>query len=169
MSTAFEDVLEANLLYAHEFSIGGLKPQAAKGLGVLTCIDSRIEPLTMLGLKPGDAKILRNAGARATDDALRSLALATSFLSVRRIMVIAHTECAMGGTTDDELRAQLVERGDEVDLSGIELHAAPDPMAALLHDVERIRSSALLPSHVVVGGFVYDVHTGVVREVVPAI
>src|SRR5918995_630538 len=85
----FDDVLAANEAYADEFRLAGLEPVAAKGLAVLTCMDSRIEPLAMLGLRPGDAKILRNAGARVTDDVLRTLVLASYLLGVDRAMVVA--------------------------------------------------------------------------------
>ena len=78
----FDDVLAANEAYAQGFRLEGLEPVAAKGLAVLTCMDSRIEPLAMLGLAPGDAKILRNAGARVTDDVLRTLVLASYLLGV---------------------------------------------------------------------------------------
>ena len=76
------------------FHTTGLEARAAQGLAVLTCIDSRIEPLAMLGLRPGDAKILRNAGARVTSDVLRSLVLASNLLGVERVMLIAHTDAA---------------------------------------------------------------------------
>src|SRR4029078_2642218 len=106
----FADILRANRTYADEFHLAGLRPEAARGLAILTCMDSRIEPLALLGLVPGDAKILRNAGARVTDDALRSLVLAVHLLSVDRIAVIAHTRCAMTTATDDQLRAEITER-----------------------------------------------------------
>jgi len=91
----FADVLAGNEAYAHDFRLGGLEAVSARGLAVLTCMDSRIEPLKMLGLAPGDAKILRNAGARVTDDVLRTLVLASYLLGVDRAMVVAHTECRM--------------------------------------------------------------------------
>jgi len=87
----FDDVLAANETYARDFQLAGLPARAASGLAVLTCI----EPLPMLGLRPGDAKILRNAGARITDDVLRTLVLASYLLGVERLMVIAHTSCRM--------------------------------------------------------------------------
>src|SRR6476660_5020426 len=104
---AFADILDANRAYASEFHLAGLNPEAARGLAVVTCIDSRIEPLALLGLVPGDAKILRNAGARITDDALRSLVLAVHLLGVDRIAVIAHTRCKMTEASDAELRAEI--------------------------------------------------------------
>src|SRR6476660_5702392 len=103
----FDDLLEANRRYRTEFHDSGVAGVAAKGLAVLTCIDSRIDPLAMLGLHAGDAKIIRNAGARVTTDALRSVVLAANLLGVTRVCVVQHTECAMVGTTDSELRARI--------------------------------------------------------------
>ncbi len=103
----FDDVLGANARYRSEFHDSGVAGRAAKGLAVVTCIDSRIDPLAMLGLRPGDAKIIRNAGARVTDDALRSLVLAVNLLGVNRVCVVQHTDCAMVGANDDEMRAKV--------------------------------------------------------------
>jgi len=88
----FSDLLDANEAYAARFDLAGLPASPARELAIVTCIDSRIEPLAMLGLAPGDAKILRNAGARVTDDVLRSLVLAVNLLGVDRIAIVAHTE-----------------------------------------------------------------------------
>src|SRR5690606_18949451 len=93
VSSAFDDVLAANEDYVRSFDLAGLQPVAARGLALVTCMDSRIEPLDMLGLKPGDAKILRNAGARVTDDTLRTLVLAVYLLGVNRVIVLPHTRC----------------------------------------------------------------------------
>src|SRR3954462_12187371 len=103
----FGDELAANDQYAREFSLGRLRPVAARGLGVLTCMDSRIEPLQMLGLRPGDAKILRNAGARVTDDVLRTLVLAVHLLGVRRILVVPHHGCRMIAGSEDEVHKAI--------------------------------------------------------------
>ena len=162
MTATFDDLIAANRSYATGFELGELHAAAASGLAVLTCIDSRIEPLPMLGLRPGDAKIVRNAGARATDDAIRSLVFATNLLGVRRIMVLAHTDCAMAGSTDEQLLAKLSEHHHGVDYAGFEPHAATDQLATLAADVERLRTSPLLADHVEVEGFVYDVRTGLV-------
>jgi carbonic anhydrase len=155
----FDDLLEANRRYqatGHDPSVEG---KAGKGLAVLTCIDTRLDPLAMLGLRPGDAKILRNAGARVTDDALRSLVLAVNLLGVDRVAIIQHTECAVIGSTDDELRAGVTAAGG-VDAAGWEFLAGPDGTAALHADVERLRACPLLPDDLAVGGFVFDVRTG---------
>jgi carbonic anhydrase len=160
----FDDLLEANQRYRAEFHDSGVPGTAARGLAVLTCIDSRIDPLAMLGLRAGDAKIIRNAGARVTDDSLRSLVLAVNLLGVTRVCVVQHTECAMVGTTDDELRARIsAARG--VDAAGWHFLATTDQVATLRDDMARIRSCPLLPGDLDVGGFIFDVHRGDLRMV----
>jgi len=154
----FADVLGANDAYAAGFSHRGLAARAARGLAILTCMDSRIEPLAMLGLKPGDAKILRNAGARVTDDVLRTLTLATYLLGVERAMLIAHTKCLMAQTSESDVRQAIRDAGvPESDL--INYLVTDDQEATLRSDVERVRS---LPEfdRLDVGGFIYDVDTG---------
>ena len=155
----FDDLLDANLRYQAGFRDAGLKGTAARGLAVLTCIDSRIDPLAMLGLRPGDAKIIRNAGARVTADSLRSLVLAVNLLAVTRVCVVQHTDCAMIGSTDDELRARIsATRG--VDATGWEFLASTDQLATLRNDIELITTCPLLPPTLEVGGFIFDVHSG---------
>jgi carbonic anhydrase len=159
----FDDLLAANRRYRTEFHDPGVAGTAAKGLAVLTCIDSRIDPLAMLGLRAGDAKIIRNAGARVTDDSLRSLVLAANLLGVTRVCVVQHTDCAMVGQTDDDLRARIgAMRG--VDAGGWAFLATTDQMATLQADVSLIESCALLPPDLQVGAFIFDVHSG---ELVP--
>jgi carbonic anhydrase len=154
----FTDVLDANEAYARSFDGDGLTGQAAKGLAVLTCIDTRIDPLGMLGLRPGDAKILRNAGARVTDDVLRTLVLAAYLLDVSRVMVIAHTDCRMVGGTDEDVHRAIEERGGP-DTRSLVFQVTSNVEETLGHDVRRIRSSPYL-SGLEVGGFLYDVRTG---------
>jgi carbonic anhydrase len=154
----FADVLAANDDYAHGFRLAGLEPVAAKGLAVLTCMDSRIEPLQMLGLRPGDAKILRNAGARVTDDVLRTLVLASYLLGVERAMVVAHTKCRMAAEDEDDVHA-AVEAAGGPDTRSLAFLVAPDQETTVRDDVQRIRSSPFLQG-LRVGGFLYDVDTG---------
>jgi carbonic anhydrase len=156
---AFGDVLAANAQYVESFHLAGLEGRAARGLAVVTCMDSRIEPLAMLGLSPGDAKILRNAGARVTDDVLRTLTLATHLLGVGRVMVVAHTNCKMASTTEAELDDAIRGRSG-VDTRSIEFGLVDDQRATLLRDVQKVRSWPFLTPDVQVGGFVYDVVTG---------
>jgi carbonic anhydrase len=153
----FADVLAANEAYAQQFPHRGLQARAAQGLAVLTCIDSRIEPLATLGLAPGDAKILRNAGARVTSDVMRTLVLASHLLGVDRVMVIAHTDCRMTGTEDD-VHAAVREAGAP-DTHGLDFLVTEDQEQTVRDDVQLLRSSPYL-THVRVGGFRYDVESG---------
>jgi carbonic anhydrase len=155
----FDDVLEANVRYRAEFHDSGVTGRAAKGLAVLTCIDSRIDPLAVLGLKAGDAKIIRNAGARATDDAIRSLVLAANLLDVTRICVVQHSECAMAGATDEQVRQRIGDlRG--VDPGDWTPHAFTDQIGTLRGDIEKIAAHPLLPPGTEIGGFLFDVRSG---------
>lgn len=163
----FDDLLAANARYIETFTDGGMSGKAAKKLAVVTCIDTRIEPLAMVGIQPGDAKIIRNAGARVSDDVLRSLILATNLLDVERICVVRHTECAVGGHTDAQLKGMIAE-ATGIDTGGREFLASPTPADALAGDVDRIRSCVSIPEGVVTAGFVYDVRTGELRVEVPA-
>lgn len=158
-SEQFADVLAGNDDYASRFGLAGLEPVAAAGLAVVTCMDSRIEPLAMLGLKPGDAKILRNAGARVTTDVLRTLALATHLLGVTRIMVVAHTKCKMASASADEVVA-AISQSSGIDVRSLDFQLIADQRATLAEDVQKIRSWPFLPAGVPIGGFLYDVDTG---------
>ncbi|MET0919635.1 MAG: carbonic anhydrase [Acidimicrobiia bacterium] len=160
----FDDLLGANERYHRTFTDPLVAGKAAKGLAVLTCIDSRIDPLAMLGLRPGDAKIIRNAGARVTPDALRSLVLAVNLLGVDRVCVVQHTECAMASSTEAEMRGRI-EDASGGDATGWEFLAFTDQASTLQADLELIRACPLLPADLTVAGFVYDVHTG---ELLPA-
>ena len=159
MSGPFDDLLEANRRNQTEFTFGDLTGRPRRGLAVVTCMDTRIDPLAVLGLEPGDAKILRNAGARVTDDVVRSLAIVVAALGVDRVALIAHTDCAAAKSTDDELRA-LVAGVAEADVTGWEPLAVDDQRATLRRDVDRLHTDPLLPDDLTVGAFVYDVTTG---------
>ncbi len=163
--TAFDDVLAGNRAYAAQFHDEGKPGQAAKGLAVVTCMDSRIEPLHMLGLERGDAKIIRNAGARVTSDVLRTLVLAAALLNVDRVLVVPHTECGMAGKTEDDVQEVLHERTG-VDARSLHFSVIPDQVTALRRDVQRIRSWPFLPKCFVVAGALYDVRAGSLEIVV---
>ncbi|MDX6542156.1 MAG: carbonic anhydrase [Gaiellales bacterium] len=159
----FGDVLRANHEYAEDFRLAGIEARAARGLAIVTCIDSRIEPLDMLGLQPGDAKIIRNAGGRVTADVLADLVLASHLLGVTRTMVIAHTDCRMSPMQEDDLHDALRAAGAP-DTRELSFRAAPDQEAALRADVELLRGTPHL-ARVQVGGFRYDVSTGRVTQI----
>jgi carbonic anhydrase len=156
---AFDDLLAANAEFATDFQNAGLPARAARGLAVLTCMDSRINPFDILGIGPGDAKVLRNAGGRATEDVLRTLVLGAYLLNVNRVLVMPHTKCAMAGFTEDEIHATIAaEHG--VDTRSLEFRTTNDQLASLRHDIVRIKSYPLLPDDLAVGGAVFDVDTG---------
>jgi carbonic anhydrase len=159
----FSDVLTANQAYAADYRLGHLEARAAKGLAVLTCMDSRIEPLAMLGVAPGDAKILRNAGARVTDDVLRTLVLATYLLGVERVMVVAHTRCRMAGGTEEDVHRAIRDAGGP-DTRSISFLTTDDQERALRADVQRVQSWPYLRD-VAVGGFIYDLADSRLRRV----
>lgn len=158
MTDVFADVLAANDAYRQGFGLAGLEARAARGLAVLTCMDSRIEPLAMLGLRPGDAKILRNAGARVTDDVLRTLVLATYLLGVERAMIVAHTKCRMAAGDEEDVHDAVRAAGGP-DTRSLAFLVTGDQEATLRADVQRVRSWPYL-ADLQVGGFLYDVDTG---------
>jgi carbonic anhydrase len=162
--TEFEDVLSSNALFARSFNSSRLSGTAQRGLAVITCMDSRISPLALVGMQPGDAKILRNAGARVTDDVLRTLVLATYLLGVNRILVMPHTDCRMANESESQLH-QTIEKQFGVDTRSVEFRTVENQRDALAYDVTRIRSYPLLQSGVVVGGAIYDVATGKLEPV----
>ena len=156
------DVLRANDGYASEFRLRGLPAVASRGLAVVTCMDSRIEPLAMLGLEPGDAKIVRNAGARVTDDVLRTLVLASYLLGVERAMVIGHTNCRMAAGNEDAVHEAVRDAGGP-DTRSLAFLTTDDQETTIREDVQRIRSWPYL-THLTVGGFIYDVETGRLKQ-----
>ena len=163
----FDDLLAANRQYARTFALQGIPGRAAKGFGLVTCIDTRIEPLTMLGLHPGDAKILRNAGGRVTPDVLRSLVLATTFLNVTHVAVMHHTDCALARGGEAQLRSGLSEKQAALS-EGWDFLTMDDPDEALAEDVDAVRACAVLPDGVRIEGWRYDVRSGVVDRVIPS-
>jgi carbonic anhydrase len=156
---SFADVLTANERFAANFVHDGRSGRAARQLAVVTCMDSRIDPLAALGLERGDVKILRNAGARVTEDVLRTLVLAVYLLGVKRVLVMPHTDCRMVSATEDEIHAEIFEMYG-MDTRSLEIRTMADQHAALIQDVTRIKASPFLPDDVVVGGAIYDVRSG---------
>lgn len=155
----FGDLLEANAEFARGFQGSQLSGLARRGLAIITCMDSRISPLAVVGMQSGDAKILRNAGARVTEDVLRTLVLATYLLGVDRILVMPHTDCRMGQGDEAAIHETIAEQYG-VDTRSLEFRTVSDQKAALLTDVTRIRSYPFLRSGVSVAGAIYSVTTG---------
>ena len=159
----FDDLLAANRAYAAAFDGGDFDGVAHAGVAIVTCMDSRIDPLRMLGLRHGDAKIFRNPGGRVSADALEALVLGVHVLGVERILVVPHTRCAMTANTEAELRERVGESAG-VDATWQQFHVIDDQLAALTEDVRKVVSHPLIPASVVVGGFLYDVDTGLLHR-----
>jgi len=161
----FADLLGANKEYSNTFKSQGLSGEAKKGLAIVTCMDSRIDPLHIVGMSAGDAKILRNAGARVTEDVLRTLVLATHLLSVNRVLVMPHTDCKMASGEEDEIHAAILEKSG-VDTRGIEIRTVKDQRKALITDIQRIESYPLLAKNVKVMGAIFSVESGTLTPVI---
>ena len=159
----FDDLLAANRDFAADFSLGGFDGVAHAGVAIVTCMDSRIDPLGMLGLKPGDAKIFRNPGGRVTPEALEALVLGVHLLKVDRILVVPHTRCAVASNSEAELRERVSASAGQ-DASWQTFHVVEDQMQALAEDVQKVRSHPLIPDTVKVGGFLYHVETGLLEQ-----
>ncbi len=160
----FDDLLAANREYAEKFDNGGFDGVAHAGVAIVTCMDSRIEPLALLGLGLGDAKIFRNPGGRVTPQAMEALVLGVHLLNVKRILIVPHTRCAVASNTEAELRSKLAESAGQ-DASWLDLTVVvDDQVRALAEDVAKVRSHPFVPDDVKVGGFIYDVDTGLLNQ-----
>jgi carbonic anhydrase len=161
----FTDLLAANKRFSDGFDLAGFDGVARAGVAMITCMDSRIDPLGMIGLKPGDAKILRNPGGTVTDHVLVALVLGVHLLGVRRILVVQHTRCAMASASERELQARI-SASSGTDASWMALGVIEDQQASVRAAVARVRSHPLIAHDIAVGGFVYDVDTGRLEPVV---
>ena len=161
----FDDLLAANRSFADSFSLSGFDGIARAGVAMVTCMDSRIDPLNMIGLKAGDAKILRNPGGRVTDQALVALVLGVNLLNVDRVLVVEHTRCAMASSSEDELKQRLGESAGR-DAEWMTLGAIDDQRRTVEADVIRVKTHPLINDTVSVGGFLYDVDTGLLEPIV---
>ncbi|HEX2714829.1 MAG TPA: carbonic anhydrase [Candidatus Acidoferrales bacterium] len=160
----YEETLEANQQYARSFGLGSLPMPPARKLAVVACMDARLTVEQFLGLKTGEAHIIRNAGGLATEDALRSLIISTRLLGTRTIYVIEHTDCGMLTFQDEQLRQQLKkESGQET--SHLHFLAFADLEENLRAQLRRIRENPFLRRDIDLHGFVYDVRSGRLREV----
>jgi len=184
MSTrSFDAVLEANNQYARNFGEKGkLAMPPARHFAILTCMDARLDPAKYAGLAEGDAHVIRNAGGRATDDAIRSLVISHKLLGTTEWFVIHHTNCGME-TFSDEIMSTLLDDslatanfdgkawsnpkhgGGSVCGHFINWHTIKNQPKSVFEDVMRIRTNPLVPGNILIYGFVYDVATGRLNEV----
>lgn len=155
-------LLAANRTYAAAFTGGDKPKRPAQHLFVLTCMDARIDPLRLLGLDLGDAHVMRNAGGRVSDDAVRSVVISSALLGTSEVVVIHHTDCGLGHTTDEQVRHDLAEQG--VDVGNLWIGAFDDLDTSVREDVAILRAS-LAAADITVTGYVYDVRTGALRTV----
>jgi carbonic anhydrase len=155
--TLISELLSANTRYAAARS-NVADPRPGRHLAVVTCMDARIDVFAVLGLHLGEAHVIRNAGGRVTDDVLRSLAVSSHVLGVDTVVVMQHTKCGLVGVTDDELRER----------TGADLGFFPidDHTAALREDVDLLATTPFLSPLDLIAGFIYDVESGEVQDVV---
>jgi len=157
-----DDLLAGNARYAETFGeagLAGLGAVPARHLAVVTCMDTRLDTYAMLGLRLGDAHVIRNAGGRVTDDVVRSLIVSIEVLRTTAVAVIQHTDCGMTKTTDDQLRALVQERRG-ADPDPVRFLTIHDHAATIRGDVDLLRASPFLPADLDIRGFLYDVRTG---------
>jgi len=165
LSSEFDAVFEANSEYVKGYKSSGLTGRAARGLAIITCMDSRIDPLRIVGMSAGDVKILRNAGARVTDDVLRTLILATYLLNVKRVLIMPHTDCRMASGSEEQIHKAIFEASG-VDTKSIQIKTVTDQISALKDDVASIKRYSMLPKDLEVVGAIFDVKSGELRKVV---
>jgi carbonic anhydrase len=160
----YEENLEANRKYAERFHLGEVPAPPAKKLAVVACMDARLTVEEVLGLKSGDAHIIRNAGGLVTEDALRSLIISTHLLGTRTFYVIQHTDCGMLSFTDGQLRERLQQETGH-DAGHLEFHAFPELEESVHRQLAKIRENPFLAHVTEIHGFIFDVRTGKLREV----
>lgn len=182
MSKILTEVLSANEGYASTFTKGDLALPPARGFAILTCMDARLDPAKYAGLSEGDAHVTRNAGGRASDDAIRSLVISHKLLGTQEFFVIHHTDCGMQLFNNDIMSDLLSQSLDTatIDASGwhdvgkgpgstdgkyINWLTFKNNELSVLEDVSRIRNHALVPKYIPIYGFIYDVRTGKLVEV----
>ena len=181
--SALDEVLSANEQYAAGFGeLGSLGLPPARGFAILTCMDARLDPAKYAGLAEGDAHVIRNAGGRASDDAIRSLVISYKLLGTKEWFVIHHTECGMEFFTDEVIRGLLASSLETAALDENGFHdvgtgpgspeakyidwlTISDNAASVAEDVARIRNHPLVPADIPVYGYIYDVKTGRLVEV----
>jgi carbonic anhydrase len=158
-----DELLENARAYAASFDKGDLPLPPGRKIAVLACMDARLNPYGLLGLQEGDAHVIRNAGGVVTDDEIRSLAISQRLLGTEEIILIHHTDCGMLTFTDDEFKRSVQ---DDVGIKPAwAAEAFPDLDEDVRQSIARIKASPFIPRKDSVRGFVYDVHTGELREV----
>lgn len=164
MSVA-DELLKANQEFVKNFNLGDLAVKPRRRVAVLACMDSRILFERCLGLKPGDAHMIRNAGGIATDDALRSLIVSHHLLDTQEFIIINHTDCGLLKIKEDELRANLRGKMGTDASEPAYFYGFDDLRKNVREQVQRVKTHPWIPKHIPVRGFIYDVKTGKLQEV----
>ena len=162
--SAIDDVLQANSRSAIFYEPNRVSPKPRKHLAILTCMDTRLG-LHVLGLEPQDAHMIRNAGGIVTDDALRSLLVSHYLLGTTEVMVINHTDCGLMKATEEELHEQIERAAGIPSSSPLKFHAFKDVEKNVREQIQKLESHSWVRSDLKIRGFVFDVHTGKLREV----
>ena len=163
--SVIDDVQQANRRFAQDFGLGHLPMPPAKKLAIVACMDARLTIEPALGLKTGDAHIIRNAGGIVTEDTLRSLVVSHYLLGTEEIMVINHTDCGLMHTTEQDLRTRILNRTGTAALAPAFFYAFQNIEENVRHQLQKLRSHPWIPESVAVRGFVYDVTSGLLREI----
>jgi carbonic anhydrase len=159
-----DTLLAANEVYADSFSQGHLPMPPARRVAIVTCMDARLDPARFLGLEPGDAHVIRNAGGLVTEDAIRSLVISHWLLGTQEVAVIAHTDCGMLTFSNDDLRARLRSEAD-ADASEVDFRPFVDLQESVRESLRAVRESPFLPDSLELSGWIYDVRDGRLAEV----
>lgn len=168
MALRLDELLRANQQQAERFTKGSLPMPPARHIAIVTCMDARVEPLSFLGLGLGDAHVIRNAGGRVSDDAVRSLVISEELLGTDTILVIHHTDCGMLTFSNEQLREKIGrDLGAAAQQSAAQTDFLPftDLAASVRADLATIKGSPLIPQSIGVYGLIYDVRTGKLESV----
>jgi carbonic anhydrase len=163
--SVIDEGLKVNQEYAQSFKLGGLNMPPARKLAIVACMDARMTVEQMLGLKTGDAHIIRNAGGIITEDAVRSLIISHYLLGTQEFMIINHTDCGMLTFKDQELKGRLIKETKVVASSPEAFHSFGDVETNVQEQIQKLKSHPWIPKEIPVRGFVYNVKTGRLKEV----
>ena len=161
-----DDALKANESYAQNFKLGDLPIPPGRKLAIVACMDARLTVEQLLGLKTGDAHIIRNAGGIATEDVIRSLIISHHLLGTQEFIIINHTDCGMLTFKDEELEAKLEAATNAAAVSPQRFYAFPDLEKNVRQQIQRVKSHPWIPENISVRGFIYNVKTGKLKEIV---
>jgi len=164
--SVIDEGLRANQEYAKAFQLGHLPMPPGRKLAIVACMDARLTVEQVLGLKTGDAHIIRNAGGIATDDAIRSLIISHYLLGTQEFMIINHTDCGMLTFKDDELKAQLQQSTHTTASEPAAFHSFTDIEKNVREQIQKVKSHPWIPGGIPVRGFIYDVRSGKLNEVI---